>query len=199
MVNLPSCRTLVLLTLAAAGLISSAGRADEIGRYQGPCALAVSKDGRTLYVAGEDARTATWVGLPGGRVLRRVALPAPPTGLALSPDGTRLIVTCAAPRSTVAVLDAVSGRTLAAIPAGHTAMGPAVSPDGRRLYVCNRFDDDVSVIDMAACKETARIAAVREPVAAAVTPDGRGLLVAAHLPDTRSDGAFKGDVAPACC
>jgi YVTN family beta-propeller protein len=196
MVNIFSYRALVLLSAAGAGMIPWASGAEEVGRYQGPCALAASKDGRTLYVADEDARALTWVELPGGRVIRRVALPAAPSGLALSPDGTRLIVTCAAARSTVAMLDAVSGKLLAAIPAGHTAMGPAISPDGRRLYVCNRFDGDVSVIDMAAFKELARIAAVREPVAAAVTPDGRAVLVAGHLPNTRSDGAFKGDVSP---
>ena len=188
---------MILLAAAGVGLVAPAGRAVEIGCYQGPTALAVSKNGRTLYVAAEDACTLAWVELPGGRVLRRAPLlPAPPTGLALSPDGTRLIVTCAAARSTVAVFSAVSGRLLAAISAGHTAMGPAVSPDGRRLYVCNRFDNNVSVIDLAASKEQTRIAAVREPVAAAVTPDGHTLLVAAHLPDARSDGAFKGDVAP---
>ena len=71
-------------------------------------------------------------------------------------------------------------------------MGPAVSPDGKRLYVCNRFDNDVSVIDLAAGKELARVAAVREPIAAAVTPDGRTVLVANHLPNTRTDAALRG-------
>jgi YVTN family beta-propeller protein len=116
--------------------------------------------------------------------------------LALSPDGTRLIVTCAAVKSTVAVLDAVSGRWIAGIPAGHTALAPVISPDGRRLYVCNRFSNDVSVIDLPAGKEVGRIPAVREPIAAAVTPGGETLLVANHLPNTRSDGSFKGDVSP---
>ena len=86
-------------------------------------------------------------------------LPAEPSGLVLSPDGTQLIVTCAAPRSTVLVLDAATGQTLASIPAGHTAMGPAVAPDGKRLYVCNRFNNDVSVIDLAAGAEVARVKA----------------------------------------
>jgi YVTN family beta-propeller protein len=75
-------------------------------------------------------------------------------------------------------------------------MSPAVSPDGKRLYVCNRFAGDVSVIDLAAGKEVARVPAVREPIAAAVTPDGRAVLVANHLPNTRTDGAYRGDVTP---
>ena len=178
------------------GMIPSAGTAGEAGEYLGPCALAASKDGQTLYVACADARQVAWVELPGGSVTRRVAVPAEPTGMALTPDGTKLIVTCAAPKSTVAVLDAVSGDLISAIPAGHTAAGPAISPDGKRVYVCNRFTGDVSVIDLVAGTEVARVPAVREPIAAAVTPDGRAVLVANHLPNTRTDAAFHGDVAP---
>ena len=81
-----------------------------------------------------------------------------------------------------------SGELLAAIPAGHTAMSPVISPDGKRLYVCNRFDNDVSVIDLAAAREVARVGVVREPIAAAVAPDGRSVLVANHLPHARTDG-----------
>ena len=118
-----------------------------------------------------------------------------PADLALSPDGAKLIVTCAGPKSTIAVLDAGSGETLATIPAGHTAGATTLSPDGTRLYVCNRFEHNVSVIDLPAAREITRVAAVREPVAAAVTPDGRTVLVANHLPNRRTDSAFTGDVA----
>jgi YVTN family beta-propeller protein len=165
-------------------------------QYLGPCALAASKDGGTLYVACADARQVAWVDLPGGNVTRRVGVPAEPTGLVLTPDGARLIVTCAAPESTVAVLDAASGEPIASIAAGHTAMGSAISPDGSWLYVCNQFTNDVSVIDLVAGKELARVPAVREPIAAAVTPDGREVLVANHLPNARTDRPFRNNVAP---
>jgi YVTN family beta-propeller protein len=191
---------LVLLGLGCALVWAAVPRpagAAEAGKYQGPCALVASRDGRTLYVACADACQVAWVELPGGRIVRRVAMPAEPTGLALAPDGKKLIVTCASPRSTVAVLAAATGERIAAIRAGHTAIGPAISPDGKLLYVCNRFDNDVSVIDLAAAKEVARVAAVREPIAAAVTPDGREVLVANHLPLARTDDAFEGDVAAA--
>jgi YVTN family beta-propeller protein len=166
------------------------------GNYQGPVGLAASKDGRTLYVACADSSQVAWVSLPKGNVVRRMALPAPPTGLALAPDGTRLYIACAAPQSTIIVCDARSGARLAELHAGHTAMSPVVSRDGRRLYVCNRFDNDVSVIDLAAGRQIARVEAVREPIAAAMTPAGDALLVANHLPNTRTDPAFKGDVSP---
>jgi len=175
--------------------IVSSARAEETRTYQGPCTLVVSPDGKTLYVADADARQVVWVELPSGRIVRRVAVPGEPTGLALDLTRMRLAVTCAAPQSTVALWDAASGRLVAAIPVGHTATAPVVSPDGKRLYVCNRFRTDVSVIDLAAIKEVARVPAVREPIAAAITPDGKTLLVANQLPIARTDPAFMGNVA----
>jgi len=168
----------------------------QTGQCLGPCALAAARDGKTLYVACADARQVAWVELPGGKVVRRVAVPAEPTGLVLTPDSKQLIVTCAAPHSSVVVLDAATGDCQKTIPAGHTAGAPVLSPDGRRLYVCNRFHNNVSMIDLAAGKELTRIAADREPIAAAVTPDGQSVLVANHLPDARTDAAFMGDVSP---
>jgi YVTN family beta-propeller protein len=188
---------LILLTLAVSGgAIPAACAGEATADYLGPCALAASSDGKTLYVACADARQVVWVDLSSGSVTRRSDVPSEPTGLVLTPDGTKLIVTCAAPKSTVAVFDASSGDSIAAIPAGHTAMSPAIGPCGKRVYVCNRFTDDVSVIDLAAGKEVTRVAAVRQPIAAAVTPDGREVLVANHLPSTRTDADFKGEVAP---
>jgi len=186
---------LILWPAVSNELIPIADAAGESEEYLGPCALAASKDAKTLYVACADSHQVAWVGLPGGDVIRRVSVPAEPTGIVLTPDETKLIVACAAPESTVAVFDPVSGNLITAIPAGHTAMSPAISPDGKRVYVCNRFSGDVSVIDLAAGKEAARVPAVREPIAAAVTPDGRAVLVANHLPNTRTDRAFHGDVA----
>ncbi len=162
----------------------------------GPCALAVSKDARTLLVANADARQVAWVDVASGTVVRRIAVPGEPTGLALTPDGAKVLVTCAAPKSTLLVLAAESGERMAAVPVGYTAMSPVPTPDGKRAYVCNRFDNDVSAIDLAAAKELGRVPAVREPVAAAVTPDGRTVLVANHLPNTRTDDEFQGDVSP---
>jgi YVTN family beta-propeller protein len=101
--------------------------------------------------------------------------------LALSSDGARLYVTCAAPQSSIRVLDTSSDKVLATLPAGHSATAPVLSPDGKTLFVCNRFNNDISLIDLKTGKEQCRIPVQREPVAAAVSRDGRFLLVANHL------------------
>lgn len=164
--------------------------------YLGPSALAVRADGSLLYVACEDASQVAWVRTCDGQVIRRVDVPAAPTGLAVTADQTRLVVTCAAPHSPVVVLDALSGQTLQTINAGHTAVSPVISPDDQRLYVGNRFDNDVAAYDLTTGELLARIPADREPIVAAITPDGLRLLVANHLPNTRTDHAFQGNVSP---
>ena len=92
---------------AAAGAVA----AEQASDYLGPSALAVSPDGQWLYVACSDARQIAWVELDSRRVVRRVTVAGQPTDLLVTPDGTRLIVACAGPQSTVAVLDAETGRT----------------------------------------------------------------------------------------
>ena len=66
------------------------------GNYLGPDAIAASRDGKMLYVTLADARQLALFDVAGGKIARSVALPAEPTALLLSPDGTRLYVTCAA-------------------------------------------------------------------------------------------------------
>ena len=149
--------------------------------YLGPTAVVASPDGKMLFVAETDAHRLAMLD-PSGKVVRSVEVPAAPTGIAVSADGATAYVTCAAPQSTVCVVEVKSGKIVASIPVGHTAIGPALSPDGKTLYVCNRFDHDVSTIDLTAGKETGRIAAIREPHAAAVTPDGKSVYVINHLP-----------------
>ena len=152
-----------------------------------PTALAASPDGQSLFIACATANQVAVLDRQTGAVVRQLPVPASPSGLALSPDGARLYVTCAAPHSTLCVLETASGKTLATIPTGHTAMAPVLSPDGETLFVCDRFNDAVSVINLSSRKETSRIPVQREPVAAAITPDGNLLFVANHLPAGRSD------------
>ena len=154
---------------------------DKPGAYLGPETIVAHKDGTTLFVAERDANQVAVVQVPAGKVLHRIALPAEPTSMVLSADGNTLYVTAAAPKSTVCAIDTASAKISFTLPAGHTATGVAVSPDGKRLYVCNRFNNDVWVFDLAEKKQTARVPVVREPVGAVITPDGKTLFVINHL------------------
>lgn len=157
--------------------------------FLAPSAIAAAADGRRVYVACEATHEVLVVDTASKKIVARVAVAPLPSGLALSADATRLYVTCAGPVSTVCIVDTVQGRVTNRIQAGYQAQSPVLSPDGRTLYVCNRFDNDVSFFDLATMKEVRRVGVPREPFSAAVTPDGKRLLVANHIHAGRSDGA----------
>ena len=85
----------------ASVILSTVAWAAEAAAYLGPKAVVASKDGKTP-VRAQRRRQADRRGRrrPAGKVTRTIAVPAEPTGLALSPDGATLYVTCAAPQST---------------------------------------------------------------------------------------------------
>ncbi len=146
-----------------------------------PAALAVAGDGKKLFIACSAGRQVATYDLASKTITSSISVPAPPLGLALTRDDSRLYVACAAPSSTVCVIDVAEGRILKSIAVGHTAMSPVLSQDEQTLYVCNRFNHDISVIDLPTGREVRRIGVEREPVAAAMTPDGRYVVVANHL------------------
>jgi YVTN family beta-propeller protein len=152
-----------------------------------PTALAVSPNGKVLYVACATANRVVCFDTANQTVLNSIPMPESPMGLTLSSNGSELFVACAAPESKVCVVDTAKAAIVKTITAGHTVMDPVLAPDGKTLYVCNRFNNDIGVIDLAAGKEVKRIAVQREPFAEAITPDGKFLLVANHLPNGRAD------------
>jgi len=107
--------------------------------------------------------------------------------VAIAPDKSRLYVTGAALVGSVYVIDPGKGKVTARISTGHTPTAPVVSPDGKVLYVCNRFDNDVSIINLKTAKVVCKVSVPREPAAAAISPDGRLLFVANLLPVGAAD------------
>lgn len=160
--------------------------------YLSPESLAAGADGKTLYVTAATADQVLTFDAVAGRVVRAYPLPDPPGGLTLSADGARLYVTGAVPTGRVHAIDLRAGQVTASISVGHTPVSPVLAPDGKTLYVCNRFNDNVGVIDLEAGRQMAVVPVAREPVAASITPDGMRLFVANLLPAGSAD---TGDIA----
>jgi DNA-binding beta-propeller fold protein YncE len=78
-------------------------------------------------------------------------------------------------------------KTVKKLKTGHTVKALLTSPNGKRLYVVNQFNDSVSEFDVESGKELRKFQAVREPIAADISPDGKLLLIANHLPVGRAD------------
>jgi YVTN family beta-propeller protein len=177
---------LVILSLAEFPLLA-VKNAGNTG-YLSPATLAASSDGQTLFIACATANRILIFDIASQRIKSTITVSESPLGLTLSPDNSRLFVTCAAPQSTVCVIDLAKEKIISKIRAGHTSMAPVCSPDGKTLYVCNRFNNAIGIIDLEKKKEVARIAVPREPVAAALTKDGRRLFVANHIHAGPADG-----------
>jgi len=171
---------MVLLSLIA--LISITTGGVQQSKYLSPQAIVAFGDGNLLYIAQGSARQVAVFDPSSAKVTETIDVPAEPTGLAISATGSYLYVTCAEPKGCLCVIDTDTNTIIKQIPAGHGARSPVLSPDGNNLYVCNRFDNDVSVINTQDNKHVARINVLREPFAADITPDGKWLFVGNHIP-----------------
>jgi YVTN family beta-propeller protein len=178
------------IAIVTTSLVISASMKLLAADWLSPCALAAAPDGRTVYVACATGNRVLCFDTANRKVAGSISMPGSPSGLALSADGRWLYVTCAAPESKVCAVDVATRRTVTTIPSGHTTMSPVVSADGKSLYVCNRFNNDVGVIDLNTKKEVRRIAVQHEPVAADLTKDGKYLLVANRLHNGRADVGY---------
>ncbi len=153
-----------------------------------PRFLAVSADGRRLYVTCGPIRSLAVIDLESRRLGRMQELSGRPGGLAMSPDG-RLLCVSLRDRQEVVVLDADSLEQLAAIRVGLEPAGLAFAGGGRRLFVANAASHDVSVVDLEAGSEVLRVASGREPFAIASSPDGRTIAVLSRRSEVvRPDG-----------
>ncbi len=160
--------------------------------YLSPSAMVADNQAGKLYIAQSTAKQVAVFDISTRTVIKTYSLQAEPGGLALSADKSHLYVTCALPKGLVKVINLQTGKIIHTLPAGHTPTAPVLSSNGKTLYVCNRFDNNVSVINLASRKQIARIPVQREPVAAALTPNGRFLFVNNHIP---AGAANKGNIA----
>jgi len=177
-------RTGVGTVLALVGTMALAGRCEAAARpiYRSPLAVAVSPDGKRLYVSDKTARCVVVLDTEGGKPPDEIAIPGEPNGLTLSADGKTLYV---AEREAHAVVLIDTDKIAAAgrIDVGLWPVAVATAEANGRLYTCNRGDHTVSVVDLAQGKEIKRIPVVREPAFAAGTPDGSRVVVGNLLPD----------------
>ena len=141
-------------------------------RYLSPIELALTPDGRLLYVVCQDSDEVRVVEAQSGKVVSSVPVGRTPRGIAMSSDGHRLYVTNAW-SDTVSVIDTATLKVLQTLPTGFEPSGVVVDRSGTTLYVANRLSSDISVIDLATGQETKRLLAGRGASYLALSPDGK--------------------------
>jgi len=111
-----------------------------------PAGLALSADGKQLFVAQNLSSSVAIVDPIGQRVLAQVPVEPYPYSLAITPDGSRLYVAHWL-GEVVSVVDTRQQRQIATVKVGKHPTGIAVSKDGSRVFVADASSDDLSVID----------------------------------------------------
>ncbi len=181
-----SCVVLVVLSMSA--LVSASP-------YRSPCALALSPDGATLYIAEHTGQRVSVWDVEQRCVKKTFGLHQRPNGLVLTGDGATLLVTVGDARGQLLLLDARSGLVRATVATGHTPMAPVITRNDKRVVLCCRFDGTVEVYDIHAARRHAVVTVSREPVALGLSPDQATLVVAHHLPTQPADaGAVNAEV-----
>ncbi|MBT3199095.1 MAG: c-type cytochrome [Phycisphaerales bacterium] len=163
--------------------------------YLSPVAMAPNKAGTTIYIVQATANRIDVFDVASEKVTKSIDLGLPLTGLALSQDETKLYVTAAETDGNLRTVDIKTGKITATTRVGHTPMSPVVSPDGKKVYIGNRFGrqgtgvsiGSISVVDLALGKEVKTEHVPREPTAIDISNDGKSLIIANHLPATASD------------
>ena len=137
-----------------------------------PYALAISPNGRQVYVPNHDANLITVIDTTTNAVVNKITVKPNPHDVAFSVDGRRAYVANHA-SNLVTVLDTKNGAVLAEIAVPRSPHSIVMSPDGKRVYVVCYDADVVAVIDPAAYTVTGTIQVQREPQSVKFAPDGK--------------------------
>jgi YVTN family beta-propeller protein len=113
-----------------------------------PRAVALSPDGRTLFVTGERSSALYFVDVVAGSIRRTVHVGSEPIGVLVSSDGESVYVACSED-ATVVRVDAKTGEIVATVPVPGEPWALSWSPSGSALLVSHLLGPGVTAIDPA--------------------------------------------------
>jgi YVTN family beta-propeller protein len=144
-----------------------------------PECVAVSPDGRRLYLSNEDAGTASVVDVASGKATATVVVGTEPEGVAASPDGRRVYVT-AETSNVITVIDARKEKTAANILVDPRPRATVFSRDGKRAWATAEIGGTVMRIDVEKNRvvKRVRLRPQDKPVGLVLSPDEKRLYVA---------------------
>ncbi|NMC36985.1 MAG: beta-propeller fold lactonase family protein [Bacteroidales bacterium] len=154
------------------GLIPKLINAD----YYSPFNLALSGDGKTLYVIAEEANTLLVVDTDKRKVNHKVRVGNRPHTVILDKEEKYAYVSNQW-ADNIFVIDLKEICVIDTLKTGHGPAGLAMSSDGKFIYVVNSYSNDVSVIKLSTGKEWKRLSAGNNPTGICMSPDGSRLYI----------------------
>ncbi|MDR2170068.1 MAG: hypothetical protein LBP59_08000 [Planctomycetaceae bacterium] len=155
----------------------------EVSAYKSPLAMVASKDATKIYIANYDGNEINVLDVKTDKISGAIPLGKKPNGIILSADGKTLYATSGSYNGVVQAIDLSAAKVIAEVITGHTPTNGVATPDGKKLFVCNKFNADVSEFDLPELKLVRKIKTVREPCGAVITPDGKKIYVINKLPN----------------
>jgi YVTN family beta-propeller protein len=149
--------------------------------FNQPKAIAVTPDGKDVYVANSLSNTVSVVATSTNRIVHTISSPhlSAPTGVAISPDGKTAYVSNHG-SGTVSKISTATAKVVATIGTNNVNAHPsgmAITPDGKTAFVTEGGLNVVAVINLATSKVTGTISVGIDPEAIAISPDGSKALV----------------------
>ncbi len=155
--------------------------ADTGPRYKTPLHVAVTADGKELWVACEAANAVIVVDLASRRAVAEIPTGGQATDVTFTPAGDRAFVSNRLD-DTVTVVDVASRAVLETFEVGDEPHGVLFDHPGENLYVLNTAADCISIIDPDTLEERRRLPASRNPWSLTISPDGRRIAVTNTVP-----------------
>jgi len=149
--------------------------------YKTPFNLAISGDGKRLFVACEASNSLIIVNTMNDEILAEIPIGMQPHHVCLSPDEKRAYVSNRA-SDNISVVDTKTYKVISVIDVGDEPHEIVITKDGTTLYVANAGTYDVSIVDLKKGKEIKRLAASRGTWGAALSEDGRSVYFTNNLP-----------------
>ncbi len=144
--------------------------------YRSPYNLAISPDGKTLYVVAQESSELLVVDAQEGKVREVLPVGKQPHTVVVTSDGKTAFVSNEW-ADNVYRIDLTSFGVTDTLHTGNGPAGMVLSKDNRYLYVANSFANEISIFDLSSGEEVKRLLAGHDPAGAAISPDGKTVYV----------------------
>ncbi|MHB8102522.1 MAG: YVTN family beta-propeller repeat protein [Methanosarcina sp.] len=128
------------------------------------------------YITNTGSNNVSVIDTATNKVIDNVDVGTNPSGVAVTPNGTKVYVTNKGSKK-VSVINTATNKVIDKVDVETSPSGVAVTPDGTKVYVANGGSSTVSVIDTTKNKVIYTVDVETSPVGVAVNPEGTKVYV----------------------
>jgi YVTN family beta-propeller protein len=160
--------------------------ASEAQGYPEPIDLVSSSNNEMVFIGfGNEAGIGVF-NQDRSKLTHTLTIPSPVTSLCFDQKRDLIYAAARDNNSRLFVIDPARNKLINTFRVGYHPSDIALQTGQDRLFVSNRFNNDISVVDLRSRKEIERIDVGREPIAIAISPDENLVAVANLLPSVSS-------------